>query len=83
MRYVKIVFALLAVMLLFSSFAVWKYYAATRGTLYLPRLGITHPLSTHGSIVYISTNEYCFLYGLIIAALICFLVAAVVYFIYG
>ncbi len=67
----KVTFGLLALCLWFSSFFVWHYYAAHRSSTPVPASGRTYPLNSHGAIVYLSSNEHFFLYGLMIGGAVC------------
>ena len=81
MNALKRVAGVLALGFWFSSFFAWKYFDAHG--LRTPNLqsGKTYPLDTHGSVVYLTPHEHYFLYGLIIAGTVFFLLSAVFYFV--
>jgi hypothetical protein len=70
-KMLKVTFGLLALCLCFSSFFVWHYYAAHRSAAPIPATGQTYPLNSHGAIVYISSTEHFFVYGLMIGGAVC------------
>jgi len=80
-KIIKIVSAVLAVAFWFSSFFVWMYYDSHRPKVYMSEDGRIFPLNTHGSIVYLSANEHYFLYGLMAAGIVFFMLAVISYFI--
>jgi hypothetical protein len=55
-----------------ASFVLWYHYASTRSRMQQPQLGRTHPLNTHGSVVYLTSHEYALLYGLMGLGIACF-----------
>jgi hypothetical protein len=79
MNALKRVVGVLALGFWFSSFFAWKYFDAHG--LRTPDLqsGKTYPLDTHGSVVYLTPHEHYFLYGLIIAGIVFFLLSVVFY----
>jgi hypothetical protein len=69
MRVLKFISGILALCLWFSSFIVWKYFDAHATRLAEPETGRIYPLSTHGSVVYLTFAERGVLYGLIAAGI--------------
>jgi hypothetical protein len=76
----KVVSGVLALVFWSSSFVVWMYFASSRPRTYLPEVGRTFPLNSHGSIVYLTFGEYYLLYGLMAAGIGLFFLSAVCYF---
>jgi hypothetical protein len=81
MNTLKLISGILALCFWFSSFFVWKYFDAHRMRTAEPGSGRIYPLSTHGSVVYLTSGEHYFLYGLIFAGLGFFLLTIVFYYI--
>ena len=77
METLKFISGMLALCLWFASFFVWKYLDAHGLRTPDPKNGKIYPLDTHGSIVYLTSGEHYFLYGLIFAGIMFFLVAIV------
>lgn len=76
MSVLKVISAIVALLFWFLSFFVWKYFDHHRSTIAQPGAGRTYPLSTHGSVVYLTAGEHYFLYGLIGSGAFFFLLAA-------
>jgi hypothetical protein len=55
-----------------ASFLLWYHYAFSRPVVQQLQSGRIHPLNTHGSIVYLTTQECVLLYGLMALGAICF-----------
>lgn len=81
MNSLKLVVGVLALGFWFSSFFVWKYFAAHGLRTPDPQSGKIYLLDTHGSVVYLTSHEHYFLYGLIIAGIVLFLLSVVFYFV--
>ncbi|RON15885.1 hypothetical protein BK662_12500 [Pseudomonas frederiksbergensis] len=81
MNSLKLVMGVLTLGFWLSSFFVWKYFDSHG--LRTPDLqsGKIYPLNTHGSVVYLTLHEHYFLYGLIIASIVFFLLSVVFYFV--
>jgi hypothetical protein len=81
MNSLKLVVGVLALGFWFSSFFVWKYFDANG--LRIPDLqsGKIYPLNTHGSVVYLTCHEHYFLYGLMLAGMVLFLLTIVFCFV--
>ena len=75
-----LVSGLLTLCFWFSSIYVWKYFDSNCSTMLQPEVGRVHPLNTHGSVVYLTSLEHFFLYGLIFASVILFLLTVVLHF---
>jgi len=69
MNRLRLISAVLALCFWFSSFYVWTYFDAHRMTTAEPKSGRVYSLSTHGSVVYLTSGEHYFLYGLIFAGI--------------
>ena len=83
LKIVKVVSGILSVVFWVSSFFVWKFYDAHRPTTYTPEAGMIFRLTTHGSIVYLTTSERYLLGGLMAAGVGFFLLTVVCYFLGG
>lgn len=81
MNTLKLISGVLALCFWFLSFFVWKFFDAHRMTTAEPESGRIYPLSTHGSVVYLTNGEHYFLYGLIFAGVGFFLLAIIFYYI--
>ena len=77
----KVISGVLALCFWFASFFLWKYFDAHETTVSEPESGRIYPLKTHGSVVYLTSVEHYFLYGLIYAGIALFLLTIVFYFI--
>jgi len=71
----KFVFGLLSLVAWFSSGHVWDRYVATRPRTPDPGHGYVYALHNHGTIVFLTASDCCELYGLMVFAGLCFLVA--------
>jgi|GEM_PF-4559900 len=80
MNLLRIIMGVLALGFWFSSFFVWKYFDAHGLRTPDPQSGKVYPLDTHGSVVYLTYHEHCFLYGLMLAGMVLFLLSVVFYF---
>lgn len=74
MNMLKFVSGILALCFWFSSFIVWMYFDAHRPRMAEPDSGRIYSLNTHGSIVYLTSGEHYFLYGLISSGIALFLI---------
>lgn len=63
----------------FSSFFVWHYFDAYRPKAAQPENGRVFLLNTHGSVVYLTSGEHTFLYGLIAFGIVFFVLGAVLH----
>lgn len=80
MNVIKLISGIMALLLWFLSFCVWKYFDSHLSTIAQSGNGRVYPLNTHGSVVYLTAGEDYFLYGLIISGACCFLLAAVIHY---
>jgi hypothetical protein len=80
MHRLKIISGVLALCFWFASFFVWKYFDAHLPTTANPGDGRIYPLSAHGSVVYLTSGEHYFLYGLIVAGTTLFLLTVAIHF---
>jgi hypothetical protein len=71
----KTIFGTLSLILWFSAAYLWDHYLSHRPATPQPESGNTHSLENHGSVVYITLSDSFLLYGSMIAAGICFLLA--------
>lgn len=76
----KLISGILALGFWFSSFFVWKYFDAHGLRTPDPQIGKIYPLVTHGSITYLTFGEHYFLYGLIFAGIVLFLLTIFFYY---
>jgi hypothetical protein len=77
MNTLKLISGALALCFWFSSFFVWKYFDAYLMKTANPESGRIYPLRTHGSVVYLTSGEHYFLYGLIFFGIVFFLLTIV------
>lgn len=75
MNTLKLISGVLALCFWVSSFFVWKYFDAHLLKTAEVASGRVYPLNTHGSVVYLTSGEHYFLYGLIFAGIVFFLLA--------
>jgi len=80
MNVFKLVSGVLALCFWFSSFFLWKYFDAHRTRMAQPDSGKVYPLNTHGSVVYLTSGEHYFLYGLIGAGIAFFLLTVIFHY---
>jgi hypothetical protein len=81
MYLLKLISGLLALGFWFSSFFLWKYFDAHRLRTPDPESGKIYPLETHGSIVYLTSREHYFLYGLLLAGTVFFVFTIVFHYV--
>jgi hypothetical protein len=81
MNSLKLISGVLALGFWFSSFFVWKYFDAHGLGTSDPNSGKIYPSDTHGSIVYLTSREHYFLYGLIFAGIVFLLFTIVFYYV--
>ena len=81
MNSLRLIVGVLALGFWFSSFFVWKYFDAHGLRTSDPQSGKIYPLDTHGSVVYLTFREHYFLYGLILAGIVLFLLTIIFYFV--
>lgn len=81
MNSLKVIMGVLALGFWFSSFFVWKYFDVHGPRTPDPQSGTIYALYTHGSVVYLTCREHYFLYGLILAGVMFFLLTIVFYFV--
>jgi len=82
-KIMKVVSGAFALVFWSSSFVVWIYFASSGPRTYLPEVGRTFPLNSHGSVVYLTFGEHCLLYGLMAAGIALFFLSVVCYFLGG
>jgi hypothetical protein len=80
MNSLKLIAGVLALGFWSSSFFVWKYFDVHGLRTPDSQSGKIYPLDTHGSVVYLTSREHYFLYGLILAGIVFFLLTIIFYF---
>ncbi len=76
----KLISGVLALCFWFASFFFWQYFDAHMPTVARPESGRIYPLNTHGSVVYLTSGEHCFLYGLMFSGIALFLLTAAIHY---
>jgi hypothetical protein len=76
----KLVFGVLALCSWFASFFLWKYFDAHRTRVAQPDNGRVYSLNTHGSVVYLTSGEHYFVYSLIGAGIVFFLLTILLHY---
>ena len=77
----KLASGILSLCFWFSSAFFWWYLDANRPTMADPSGGRTYSLHTHGSVVYLTSNEQHLLYGLISCGIVFFLLTVAIYWV--
>ena len=80
LKFVKLAAGIVALIFWFSSFFVWMRYAGRPNSTPDPLTGRVYELNTHGFVVYITSVEHHFLYGLIAGGVVFAVLTVIIHF---
>lgn len=81
LRATRIICGLLCIVLSFAWSSTWEYFFAHRPPIPDTATGRTYSLLNHGSVVYLTSGEYLFLWGMAGGAFACGIISCIAYFI--